>query len=456
MTQDRIQSPSPQKDIQLLSQPGQPLLGKAVVPGDKSISHRSLMLAAVATGTSRITGLLEGEDVLATAAAMRQMGADINRDEDGCWTVKGVGPSGLRTPVDIIDMGNSGTSTRLIMGLIASQPITATITGDDSLRGRPMGRVIKPLEQLGAKITATQVGDQTGRLPLTIQGALMPVPLDYTSPVASAQVKSCVLLSGLNTRGTTRLRESIATRDHTERMLSAMGADIHSTTMDDGSLQVDLTGPAKLRAIDITVPGDISSAAFLLVAASIIPDSDLTLTGVGINPLRTGIIHALRQMGADITLMDKRDIGGEPVADIHVKYSPLHAVDGLTVDPSTMIDEFPVLFSAAATATGVSTFRGLKELRVKESDRLHVMATGLKACGVEIEELDDGLRITGNSGKVKGGGVIKSHLDHRIAMSFAILGQMAENPITIDDASPINTSFPGFKNLLNSMGANLS
>ncbi|WND03837.1 3-phosphoshikimate 1-carboxyvinyltransferase [Temperatibacter marinus] len=438
-------------DPSMKSSAGDSLKGTVQVPGDKSISHRSLMLSSLAVGESRVRGLLEGEDVLATAEAMRQMGADINRSENGEWRIHGVGVGGLKEPADVIDMGNSGTSTRLILGLLSSHELTATMTGDGSLRGRPMKRVITPMEQMGARFMTRR----DGRLPLAVTGTSTAQPLSYESPVASAQVKSCVLLAGLNTRGVTTLKESVATRDHTERMLSAMGADLMVSDHEDGSRTVSITGPVTLSPIDLDVPGDISSAAFLLVAASIIPESDVTLKNVGMNPLRTGIIFALKHMGADITLLNEQILGGEPVADIRVKAARLKGVTDLPVHPSTMIDEFPVLFCAASVASGTSRFTGLEELRVKESDRIAVMAQGLKACGVSFTELEDGIEIVGNNGKVKGGGHIDSHLDHRIAMSFSILGQMAQEAITIDDASPINTSFPGFKNLMQGLGASL-
>lgn len=434
----------------LVTYPNAPLLGTVTVPGDKSISHRSLMLGALAVGESRIAGLLEGEDVLATATAMRAMGAKIEHLASGEWQVFGVGVGGLMPPDDIIDMGNSGTSTRLLMGLIASHDITVVMTGDASLRSRPMARVITPLREVGAIFQARD----KQYLPVTVTGSALPMPLDYTPPMASAQVKSAVLLAGLNTAGITRVHERIPTRDHTERMLRAMGADI-TVEEQDGERIVSLVGQPELKPLTLTVPGDISSAAFLLVAASIIPGSDVLLESVGVNPLRTGIIYALKAMGADIQLVNERDLAGEPVADLRVKGSRLHGVTSLPVDPSTMIDEFPVLFVAAATAEGISRFDGLGELRVKESDRLLAMAVGLKANGVELQEFEDGLEIVGQGGKVPGGGGVQTCLDHRIAMSFAVLGQMAKAPITLDDASPIQTSFPAFVELLNGLGAGL-
>lgn len=434
----------------LQSQPSSPLTGTTKVPGDKSISHRSLMLSALAVGKSRVTGLLEGEDVIATADAMRAMGATINRLDTGEWQVHGVGVGGLMTPDNIIDMGNSGTSTRLLMGLIASHDIEVTMTGDASLRGRPMGRVTVPLASVGATFRARE-----GKyLPATISGAAMPIPIDYTSPIASAQVKSAVLLAGLNTPGTTTVREKIATRDHTERMLSSMGADI-TVSEEDGYRVVSLKGQPELAPLKLEVPGDISSAAFLLAAASMIPGSDIMIENVGLNPLRTGIIGALKEMGARIEVLNERELGGEPVGDLKVTYNGLKGVTNLKVEPSTMIDEFPVLFCAAAIAEGTSRFTGLEELRVKESDRLAVMAAGLKANGVELTEFDDGIEIIGADGKITGGGTVATELDHRIAMSFSVLGQMATAPITIDDAAPIQTSFPVFIDLMKNLGAGL-
>lgn len=434
----------------LISSVQKNLTGRVRVPGDKSISHRAIMLSALAVGHSEVTGLLEGEDVLATASAMRAMGASVERVADGHWVVNGVGIGGLMTPDDVIDMGNSGTSTRLIMGLIASHAITVTMTGDASLRGRPMGRVTDPLSKMGAQFAARN----GSYLPLTVTGSDDPMPIDYTTPMASAQVKSSVLLAGLNTPGTTIVREKVATRDHTERMLSAMGADIR-TTEEDGHFVVRLVGQPELKPVNFTVPGDISSSAFLLVAASIIPGSDITIEAVGMNPLRTGIVDALKAMGADITIENARTLGGEPVADLHVRAAQLKGVHSLPVDPSTMIDEFPVLFCAAAVAEGTSRFTGLEELRVKESDRLAVMAAGLKANGIELTEFEDGIEITGCGGMVPGGAEVKTHLDHRIAMSFSVLGQMAKASITIDDASPIQTSFPVFIDLMTGLGAGL-
>lgn len=435
----------------LISQPQNALSGTLNVPGDKSISHRALMLSALAVGRSEVTGLLEGEDVLATASAMRAMGATINKLGDGHYEIYGVGVGGLLEPETHLDMGNSGTSTRLILGLMASHDLTATLTGDASLSSRPMGRVVNPLTDVGATFSA-RAGN---KLPLTITGTNEPLPLDYTTPMASAQVKSAVLLAGLNTPGITTVRETTATRDHTERMLSAMGADIE-TNVENDTYVIKLKGQPELNPIELDVPGDISSAAFLIVAASVIEGSEITIGSVGLNPLRTGIIAALQAMGAHIDILNERMLGGEPVGDIHVKAALLKGVSSLPVDPSTMIDEFPVLFCAAAVAHGISHFNGLKELRVKESDRLAAMASGLKANGIDLKEEEDGIIIHGCGGPVPGGGLVTTHLDHRIAMSFAVLGQAAKQPITIDDASPIQTSFPSFISLMQQLGAGLS
>lgn len=422
-----------------------PLKGTIAIPGDKSISHRSLMLAALAVGESRVTGLLEGHDVLATAAAMRAMGAGIERRDDGEWRIHGVGVGGLLQPRAALDMGNSGTSTRLLMGLVASHPITATFTGDASLSGRPMGRVIDPLSQMGADISASP----GGRLPLMVRGLAPAIPLSYRLPMASAQVKSAILLAGLNTPGITEVIEPVPTRDHSERMLRGFGADLTVETDRDGARVIRIRGEAELKPQAIAVPGDPSSAAFFIVAALIVPGSDITITNVGLNPTRAGLIDVLRAMGGDIELQGAREVGGEPVADLRVRHS---ALKGIEVDPAvapSMIDEFPILFIAAALAEGRTVTTGLEELRVKESDRLAVMATGLAAIGVHVEESEDGLVIEGTGGgPLPGGATIAGHLDHRICMSFAVAGLVSKAPVTIDDMTPVATSFPSFEALL--------
>lgn len=426
------------------------LAGSVTVPGDKSISHRSLMLSALAVGESRVEGLLEGEDVLATAAAMRAMGATIERDDDGVWHIHGVGVGGLLQPETALDMGNSGTSTRLLMGLLASHDLTATFVGDASLSKRPMARVTDPLSRIGASFT-TSPGD---RLPLTMKGACPAVPLDYTLPVASAQVKSAVLLAGLNTPGITRVVEPIPTRDHSERMLKGFGADLNVETQADGTRIITLVGEAELKPQNIVVPGDPSSAAFPMVAALLVPGSQVTIANVGLNGTRAGLIDLLREMGGSIEVVNAREVGGEPVGDLIVTASALKGVEPDPARAPSMIDEYPIAFIAAAFAQGRSIFRGLDELRVKESDRIATMAQGLRAIGVTVEELEDGIIIEGSGGALlPGGGPIATKLDHRIAMSFAVAGLISKDGVTIDDMRPVATSFPTFLPLLQSLGA---
>nr|WP_247713233.1 3-phosphoshikimate 1-carboxyvinyltransferase [Qipengyuania polymorpha] len=424
------------------------MTGRIRVPGDKSISHRSLMFGALAVGRSRITGLLEGEDVLATAAALRAMGAVIEKDGED-WVVDGVGVGTLLQPGQALDMGNSGTSTRLLMGLVASHGITATFTGDASLSKRPMGRVIDPLSTMGASFTPSP----GGTLPLVMEGMQPAVPVSYRLPVASAQVKSAVLLAGLNTPGTTTVIEPVPTRDHTERMLRGFGVDVEVEEQ-KGERIIKLTGPCDLSPCDITVPGDPSSAAFFAVAASIVPGSDLTIENVGLNPTRNGIFRVLEQMGASIDYLDAREVGGEPVADLRVRHAPLK---GIEVDPAiapSMIDEFPVLFVAAALAEGTTVTTGLEELRVKESDRLSAMAAALALAGASVEETEDGLTIHGTSGTpLPGGGPVTTHLDHRIAMSMAVAGLASQGGVEVDSTEPIATSFPNFTSLIEQASA---
>ena len=419
----------------------QPLKGTITVPGDKSISHRALMLCALAVGESRIEGLLEGHDVLATAAAMRAMGADIIRGEGGIWHVHGVGVGGLLQPATALDMGNSGTSTRLLMGLVASHALTATFIGDASLSKRPMGRVIEPLSLMGADIRQSP----GARLPLMVRGACPAIPITYTLPVASAQVKSAILLAGLNTPGITRVIEPVPTRDHSERMLAGFGAELNVESDPAGIRTISIRGEAELQPQNIIVPGDPSSAAFLVVAALLVPGSSVTIANVGLNETRAGLFKVLRAMGGDIAEAQPRLVGGEPVADLVVTHS---ALTGITTDPvivPTMVDEFPILFIAAALAKGRSVFRGLEELRVKESDRIAVMAKGLRAIGVTVEELPGGLIIEGRDGDpLPGSATIAAELDHRIAMSFAVAGLVSRASVTIDDISPVATSYPDF------------
>ena len=444
----------------------QRLSGAVRVPGDKSISHRALMLSALAVGESRIEGLLEGEDVLATAAALRAMGAQIVREpaaaggggramgaqveRDGAaWVVHGVGVGGLLQPEQALDMGNSGTSTRLLMGLVASHPITATFVGDASLSKRPMGRVIEPLSTMGADIAASP----GGRLPLMVRGLCPAVPISYTLPVASAQVKSAVLLAGLNTPGITRVIEPVPTRDHSERMLAGFGAELTVEQTAEGRV-ISLIGDAELKPQAIVVPGDPSSAAFWIVAATIVPGSEVMVENVGLNPTRTGLITALRLMGADIAEENARTVGGEPVADLRVRHAALSAIEVPSELTPSMIDEYPVLFVAAAFASGRTVARGAHELRVKESDRIAAMRAALEANGVTVEEHDDGLAVTGTGGEaIPGGGTVATHLDHRIAMSMAIAALHARSPITLDDAAPVATSYPAFFDQLEALRA---
>jgi 3-phosphoshikimate 1-carboxyvinyltransferase len=408
------------------------------------------MLSALAVGTSNISGLLEGEDVLATAAAMRAMGAHIERNGEGSWTVHGVGVGGLMQPSGALDMGNSGTSTRLLMGLVASHRLTATFIGDASLSKRPMGRVIDPLSQMGAEFSASP----GGMLPLMVRGLVPAIPISYRLPVASAQVKSAVLLAGLNIAGITEVIEPVPTRDHSERMLRGFGADLTVDVGADGVRHIRLMGEAELKPQQIEVPGDPSSAAFFVVAALITPGSEVTVTHVGMNPTRTGIYKMLRAMGADLTFSNEREVGGEPVADITARHSVLRGIEVPPEVAPSMIDEFPVFFVAASMAQGRTTTSGLDELRVKESDRLALMATGLRAIGAQVEEHEDGLIITGSGGEpLEGGATVTGALDHRIAMSFAVAGQNCHRAVTVDDVSPIATSFPTFEDILKNLQA---
>jgi 3-phosphoshikimate 1-carboxyvinyltransferase len=427
------------------------LAGDVRVPGDKSISHRALMIGAVSVGETHIHGLLEGEDVLNTAQAMRGLGAEVTRDDGGVWHVHGVGVGGLSEPADVIDMGNSGTGARLLTGLIASHPFTCHITGDASLRSRPMARIMAPLQEMGARFFA-RAG---GRLPMAVVGAEMPLPISYTQPVASAQVKSAVLLGGLNTAGITTVIEPQPTRDHSELMLRHFGATITVEDRPDGSRRIALTGQPELTGHEVRVAGDPSSAAFPAVAALIVPGSRITLRHVGLNPLRDGLYRTLVEMGADIRFENRRDEAGEPVADLIVSHSALRAVEVPPERAPSMIDEYPILAVAAAFAEGTTVMRGLAELRVKESDRLSAIADGLTANGVRVEVGEDSLTVHGTGGKVAGGGTVATHLDHRIAMSFLVLGLASDKPVTVDDGAMIATSFPGFAPLMAELGARL-
>ncbi len=424
-----------------------PLRGEALVPGDKSISHRSLILGALSVGETRITGLLEGQDVLDTGKAMQAFGAQVERLGEGEWVVNGVGVGGFAEPETVIDCGNAGTGVRLIMGAMATSPITATFTGDASLRARPMGRITDPLKLFGAKA----VGREGGRLPLTLVGAKTPLPVRYATPMPSAQVKSAVLLAGLNAPGETVVTEQEATRDHTERMLAGFGAEITTEITDEGRV-ITLKGQPELTGQTIAVPRDPSSAAFPVVAALLVEGSEVLVPGIGQNPTRNGLFTTLIEMGADITFENERLEGGEPVADLRVRFGPLKGVEVPPARAPSMIDEYPILAALAATAEGPTIMRGIKEMRVKECDRIDAMARGLEANGVKIEEGEDFLIVHG-AGKVAGGGTCATHLDHRIAMSFMCLGMAAEKPVKIDDAGPIETSFPDFIPLMERLGA---
>jgi cyclohexadieny/prephenate dehydrogenase / 3-phosphoshikimate 1-carboxyvinyltransferase len=431
------------KNLDYLVQPGGTVAGRLRVPGDKSISHRAIMLGSIAEGITRIEGFLEGEDALATLQAFRDMGVIIEGPEQGCVTVHGVGLHGLQAPPGALYLGNSGTSMRLLTGLLAGQAFDTRLTGDDSLSKRPMNRVAIPLHGMGA-IVETEAG---GLPPLNIKGGQALKGIHYELPVASAQVKSCVLLAGLYAKGETVVLEPAVTRDHTERMLRGFGYKV----ICEGS-KVSLRGGGQLTACDIEVPADISSAAFFMVAASITPGADITLTHVGINPTRTGVLNILRLMGADIGIANKREVGGEPVADIRVRYAPLKGIDIPPEQVPLAIDEFPALFIAAACAEGTTRLTGAEELRVKESDRIQVMADGLQVLGVDATSTDDGMVITG--GKIHGG-TVESHGDHRIAMAFVMAALRAEQPITVKNCANVATSFPGFVTLARAAGISI-
>lgn len=409
------------------------------VPGDKSISHRALMLGSLADGVTEISGFLVGDDCLATLAAMRAMGVGIEQRNDTSLTVNGVGLHGLAAPNDALNLGNSGTAMRLMAGVLCGQDFDSTLVGDESLNKRPMQRVITPLEQMGAKIESAE-----GKPPLRIHGRQALAAINYTLPVASAQVKSCVLLAGLYAKGRNTVVEPAVTRDHTERMLTAMGVTVEAA---DGRVSID--GGQTLRGTEIRVPGDLSSAAFVMLAAILADDTDILIKNVGVNPTRTGVIDILRTLGADISLENRQLLGHEPVADIHVRSSQLI---GCAVDPnlvSLAIDEFPVLFVAAAAARGTTSFTGIGELRVKESDRIASMAKGMRSLGIDVEESDDGAIIHGGSFT---GGVVESFADHRIAMALAVAGSVASGPVQIRNVDNVDTSFPGFADTMNSLG----
>ncbi|MGB8600691.1 MAG: 3-phosphoshikimate 1-carboxyvinyltransferase [Rhizomicrobium sp.] len=424
------------------------LTGVALVPGDKSVSHRALILGSLAVGETRISGLLEAGDVLNTAKAVAAFGATVTHDGPGAWRVSGTGVGGWAAPDDVLDFGNAGTGSRLVMGAMATSPVTAVFTGDASLRSRPMGRVLDPLKAFGASYDARE----GGLMPLTLRGAADPVPVDVTVTVASAQVKSALLLAALNAPGRSRIVQKVLTRDHTERMLAGFGAEITVNPLADGGEEIWLTGEAELKACTVEVPRDPSSAAFPLVAALIVPGSDIVIPGVLLNPRRAGLIDTLIEMGADITIENDRVSGGERIGDLHVRASSLKGVTVPAERAPSMIDEYPVLSVAASFAQGVTRMCGLGELRVKESDRLAAIVAGLKSAGVAVTVDGDDLIVTG-TGKVVGGGLVETHMDHRIAMSFLVMGLASDVPMAVEDTTMIATSFPDFLPLMTRLGA---
>jgi len=435
-------------NVKFKVQPGGTIQGRIRVPGDKSISHRSIMLGALAEGTTTVTGFLEGDDALATLQAFRDMGVEIEGPDNGNVTIQGVGLRGLKKPEKPMDMGNSGTSTRLLAGILAGQDFECTLVGDASLSKRPMKRVTDPLALMGAELETSE----GGTLPMTIKGkggALKAI--DYTLPMASAQVKSCVLLAGLFADGQTCATEPAPTRDHTERMLNGFGYEVNSEKLDEQKMKACLKGGGKLTGRHIDVPSDISSAAFFMVAAAVSKGSDLVIEHVGMNPTRTGVIDILKLMGADIKLENFHEVGGEPVADVHIKYAPLKGIEIPEELVALAIDEFPVLFVAAAAAEGKTVLTGAEELRVKESDRIQVMADGLNAVGIDAQPTPDGMIINGGTQQPQSG-EIQSHHDHRISMAMTIAGINAVSEIVIDDCANVDTSFPIFLDLINEVG----
>ena len=436
----------------LTARRGGPLMGRVRVPGDKSISHRALILGALTVGETTVAGLLEGEDVLHTADAMRALGARLERGGDGLWRIHGVGVGGFAQPSGPLDFCNSGTGVRLAIGAVAGAPVTATFDGDASLRKRPMQRVLDPLERMSARVLECAEG---GRLPLTLQGPRDSIPIVYEPPVASAQLKSAVLLAGLSAPGETTVIEAEATRDHTERMLKHFGAKVVNKPYGEHGRRITLQGQPELEPAHVVVPADPSSAAFPLVAGLIVPGSDVTLEAVMTNPLRTGLYTTLREMGAKIETLATRDDGGEEVADLRVTASALKGVEVPAARAPSMIDEYPILAVAAAFAEGTTRMRGLQELRVKESDRLAATADMLRANGVEVAIEGDDMIVQGKP-SVAGGAEVKTHMDHRIAMAALVMGLATEQPVRIDDSAFIATSFPGFVELMRSLGADLS
>ncbi|TXM99573.1 3-phosphoshikimate 1-carboxyvinyltransferase [Methylobacterium sp. WL64] len=438
----------------LTAAPGSPLKGRLRPPGDKSISHRAMILGLLSQGETRVEGLLEGDDVLRTAAAAKALGAGIDRLGEGRWLVRGVGIGGLTDPADVLDFGNAGTGSRLMMGVVGGQPVTATFDGDASLRSRPMRRILDPLTRMGAQVLSEAEG---GRVPLTLRGLDEAIPITYETPAASAQIKSAVLLAGLNAPGITTVIEAAATRDHTERMLRLFGAEVRVEPHGPGGhgRKVSLTGQPTLRGTEVVVPADPSSAAFPLVAALIVPGSDVTIEGVMMNPLRTGLITTLLEMGAQIERVAEREEGGETVADLRVRASRLSGVDVPAERAPAMIDEYPVLAVAASFAEGRTRMNGLHELRVKESDRLAAVAAGLAATGVRHSVEGDDLVVEGDGTAAPGGGTVATHLDHRIAMAFLVMGLAAKAPVTVDDGAMIATSFPSFLPSMQALGGQI-
>jgi len=444
--------PSTSTSRAVAARPAPPLSGEAPVPGDKSISHRALLLGTLAVGETRISGLLEAEDVLNTASAMRAYGATVERQGPGLWSVHGVGVGGLSAPAAPLDFGNSGTGSRLVMGMAATTPVTSVFTGDSSLRRRPMKRVLDPLTRFGARYEA-QPG---GLMPLSLTGAGPALAIDYEVTVASAQVKSALLFAALNATGRSRIGQRALTRDHTEKMLAAFGADISVEPRSGGGEVVFLMGEAELSPCAVDVPRDPSSAAFPLVAGLLVPGSAVSAPGVLLNTRRTGLFEALRAMGAEITVSNLRHSGGEDIGDIAIRFSALKGIEVPPEGAPAMIDEYPVLAVAAAFAEGRTVMRGLEELRVKESDRLSAIVAGLRANGVTVEELEDGLIVEGRGADgVPGGGMVETHMDHRIAMSFLVMGMAARAPVAVDDVAMIATSFPEFEGLMRGLGAEL-
>jgi 3-phosphoshikimate 1-carboxyvinyltransferase len=437
--------------VALAGRPSARLTGSVRVPGDKSISHRALLIGGLSAGSTTVTGLLEGHDVLATADAVRAMGAQVARSGAAVWTIEGTGVGALLDPENVLDFGNSGTGVRLAMGMVAGHGLTARFDGDASLRKRPMGRVLAPLVEIGARV----LDSKDDRLPLTLEGAADPLPITYRLPVPSAQVKSAVLLAGINSAGTTTVIEPEPTRDHTERMLGHFGAHLEIGDEPDGGRRIALTGRPELTGRAIEVPGDPSSAAFPLVAALIVHGSQVTIESVMVNPTRTGLFETLQEMGARIEVANRREQGGEPVADLIASSGPLRGVEVPAARAPSMIDEYPVLAVAAAFAEGTAVMRGLSELRVKESDRLAAIAAGLAANGVAVRIDNDDLTVEGTGGKVPGGGLVQTFMDHRIAMSFLVMGLATESAVTVDDGAMIPTSFPGFADLMARLGGDI-